>query len=155
MQSSPIADTVSAASPLPSTSAPWGDEVVEGLLVPRSRRCCRPAGEHSSIMQRYPAPHGTHRERGCARGAIGSASRSRGLSPFQTGLVFLPMMLIGGLLSPYSATLAQRCGPRRLIVGGMVVMGDGLAIVATLSTSTPIWALGICGGCSPMTPTWR
>jgi DHA2 family methylenomycin A resistance protein-like MFS transporter len=34
----------------------------------------------------------------------------RGLSPVATGLAFLPMMLVGAVLTPFSARLAERLG---------------------------------------------
>ena len=39
-----------------------------------------------------------------------------GLSAFQTGLVFVPMMVIGAVLTPFSASIAERFGARRVIV---------------------------------------
>ena len=36
----------------------------------------------------------------------------RGLSPFQTGCVFLPMMVTGVVLTPFSARAAERLGAR-------------------------------------------
>ena len=38
--------------------------------------------------------------------------QTHGLSAFQTGLVFLPMMLIGAVLTPFSARIAERFGAR-------------------------------------------
>ena len=65
----------------------------------------------------------------------------RGLSSLATGLVFLPMMLVGALLTPFSARLAERLGARRLIGGGLVLMTAGLAILAVAPASTPVWLL--------------
>ena len=62
----------------------------------------------------------------------------RGLSALATGLVFLPMMLIGAVLAPFSARLAERLGPRLLIGGGLALMTAGLAVVPA---STPVWVL--------------
>ncbi len=62
-----------------------------------------------------------------------------GLSAFQTGLVFVPMMLIGGVLTPFSARLAERFGARRVIATGLVVMAAGLALLAIVtSTAAPL-----------------
>jgi MFS transporter, DHA2 family, methylenomycin A resistance protein len=78
--------------------------------------------------------------------------QARGLSPLATGLVFLPASVASGFVSPLSARLAERFGPRVPIVGGMVVMGLGLAVLAAVTASAPIWLLavlripvGICG----------
>ena len=53
-----------------------------------------------------------------------------GLSAFQTGLVFLPMMLIGAVLTPFSARIAERFGARRVVVTGLALMAAGLAVLA-------------------------
>lgn len=65
----------------------------------------------------------------------------RDLSSLATGLAFLPMMLIGACLTPFSARLAERFSARALITTGLVSMTAGLAIVAILPASTPIWVL--------------
>jgi EmrB/QacA subfamily drug resistance transporter len=65
----------------------------------------------------------------------------RGLSPLVTGAAFLPMMLVGAALTPYSPRLAKRLGPRSLIVGGLLLMTTGLAIIAFLPASAPVWTL--------------
>jgi MFS transporter, DHA2 family, methylenomycin A resistance protein len=78
--------------------------------------------------------------------------QSRGLSPLATGLVFLPSSVASGFGSPLAARLAERFGPRVPIVGGMVIMGLGLAVLAAVTASAPVWLLavlripvGICG----------
>jgi MFS transporter, DHA2 family, methylenomycin A resistance protein len=65
----------------------------------------------------------------------------RGLSSLATGATFLPMMLVGAALTPFSARLAERLGPRLLIGGGLVLMTAGLAVLAVVGSSTPVWAL--------------
>jgi MFS transporter, DHA2 family, methylenomycin A resistance protein len=65
----------------------------------------------------------------------------RGLSPLATGLAFLPMMLVGAVLTPFSAHLAERLGARRLIGGGLALMTTGLALLAAVPSWTPVWAL--------------
>jgi MFS transporter, DHA2 family, methylenomycin A resistance protein len=65
----------------------------------------------------------------------------RGLSPVATGLVFLPMMLVGAILTPFSARLAERLGARLLIGGGLILMTAGLAVLAVVPASTPVWVL--------------
>ena len=60
------------------------------------------------------------------------------LSAFHTGLVFLPMMLIGAVLTPFSPRIAQRYGARRVVTAGLLVMAGGLALLAALaSTAAP------------------
>jgi sugar phosphate permease len=65
----------------------------------------------------------------------------RGLSSFAAGAAFLPMMLIGAFLTPFSARVAERLGARTLITSGLVLMAGGLAILAVVPASTPVWAL--------------
>ncbi len=65
----------------------------------------------------------------------------RGLTSFETGLVFLPMMVVGALLVPLSAPAAERIGGRRLVAGGLVLMTVGLAAMAVAPPSAPIWLL--------------
>jgi EmrB/QacA subfamily drug resistance transporter len=65
----------------------------------------------------------------------------RGLSSLAAGATFLPMMLIGACLTPFSARVAERVGARTLITSGLVLMAGGLAILAVVPTSTPVWAL--------------
>jgi MFS transporter, DHA2 family, methylenomycin A resistance protein len=65
----------------------------------------------------------------------------RGLSALATGLVFLPMMLVGAVLTPFSARLVERLGARLLVGGGLGLMTAGLAVLAVVGSSTPVWVL--------------
>ena len=65
----------------------------------------------------------------------------RGLSPLMTGVAFLPMMLSGTSLTPFSAPIAERIGARPLIAGGLTLMAAGLLILALVPLSVPVWAL--------------
>jgi EmrB/QacA subfamily drug resistance transporter len=67
----------------------------------------------------------------------------RGLSSLATGVAFLPMMLIGAVLTPFSARLAERLGARRLIAGGLVLMTAGLLLLAVAPSATPVWTLSL------------
>jgi MFS transporter, DHA2 family, methylenomycin A resistance protein len=76
----------------------------------------------------------------------------RGLSSLATGAVFLPMMVGGAALTPFSARLAERVGARTLVPGGLVAMTAGLVALARVPASTPVWVLaalmvpvGLCG----------
>lgn len=69
--------------------------------------------------------------------------QQRALSAFETGLVFLPMTFLSAFVSLASARLAERFGPRVPIVGGMAGMGVGLAVLAALPGSTPVWLLAV------------
>jgi len=57
----------------------------------------------------------------------------RGLSALETGLHFLPMMLVGLLLTPFSARLAERLGPRALVASGLACMTAGLLALGLLA----------------------
>jgi EmrB/QacA subfamily drug resistance transporter len=65
----------------------------------------------------------------------------RGLSPLGTGAAFLPMMLTGAALTPFSARIAEMLGARVLITAGLTLMTAGLVILAVLPSSAPVWAL--------------
>ncbi|MDQ3825135.1 MAG: DHA2 family efflux MFS transporter permease subunit [Actinomycetota bacterium] len=67
----------------------------------------------------------------------------RGVSSLGTGVAFLPMMLIGAVLTPFSARIAERLGARMLITGGLVLMTAGLVVLAFCPASTPVWVLAV------------
>jgi len=67
--------------------------------------------------------------------------QQRGLSSLGAGAAFLPMMLIGLVLTPFSARVAERVGARLLVTGGLVVMTIGLVALAAVPTATPVWLL--------------
>jgi MFS family permease len=76
----------------------------------------------------------------------------RGLSSFTTGLVFLPMTALSAFLGVPTAWLAERFGARVPVVGGLVLMGTSLTVLAALPAAVPGWLLavvlipvGICG----------
>jgi MFS transporter, DHA2 family, methylenomycin A resistance protein len=64
----------------------------------------------------------------------------RGLSSLATGVAFLPMMLVGAVVTPFSARLAERLGARQLIGGGLALMTAGLAALAVVRAA-PVWVL--------------
>jgi EmrB/QacA subfamily drug resistance transporter len=67
----------------------------------------------------------------------------RGLSPLATGMVFLPMMATGAVLTPLSARLAERFGARSVITSGLVLLAAGLVALAAVTTTTPIAAIAV------------
>ncbi len=67
--------------------------------------------------------------------------QQRGLSALGAGVAFLPMMLIGLALTPFSARIAERAGARLLVCGGLAVMALGLAALAMVPAATPVWLL--------------
>jgi MFS transporter, DHA2 family, methylenomycin A resistance protein len=62
----------------------------------------------------------------------------RGLSALGTGVTFVPMMVIGGALNPFTARLAERFGARALIVCGLLSMTAGLVVIGLLPATAPI-----------------
>ena len=66
--------------------------------------------------------------------------QQRGLSSLGAGIAFLPMMLIGWVLTPFSARIAERVGARLLVTGGLVVMTAGLVALAAVPAA-PVWLL--------------
>ncbi|WP_246036608.1 MFS transporter [Sinomonas susongensis] len=76
----------------------------------------------------------------------------RGLTSFETGTVFLPMMLIGFVLTPFVARIAERFGAKPLIALGFLSMAAGLVAIALLPSDAPVWVIsglmvlvGLCG----------
>jgi predicted MFS family arabinose efflux permease len=67
--------------------------------------------------------------------------QQRGFSALTTGALFLPMMLIGAALTPFSARLVERVGPTRPIIGGLLLMAAGLLVLGMLPASTPVAVL--------------
>jgi DHA2 family methylenomycin A resistance protein-like MFS transporter len=64
--------------------------------------------------------------------------QTHGLSAFQTGLVFLPMMISGALLTPFSARIAEHFSARLVVVTGLALMAVGLVMLAAGTvTATP------------------
>ncbi len=67
--------------------------------------------------------------------------QQRGLTALQTGLVFLPMMAAGAILTPFVPRLVERFGPRLPIVGGQVLMAASFVGLAFVPAEVPVWAL--------------
>ena len=67
--------------------------------------------------------------------------QQRGLSSLATGLVFLPASVMSGFVSPVSARLAERFGPRLPIVGGLLLGSAGLTVLAAVTPSASAWLL--------------
>jgi MFS transporter, DHA2 family, methylenomycin A resistance protein len=62
----------------------------------------------------------------------------RGLSALGAGVTFVPMMVVGGALNPFTARLAERFGARTLIAGGLLSMTAGLAVIGLLPATAPV-----------------
>jgi MFS family permease len=62
----------------------------------------------------------------------------RGLSAVDTGIVFVPMMVVGGALNPFTARMAERFGARALITSGLLSMATGLVVIGLLPGTAPV-----------------
>jgi MFS family permease len=67
----------------------------------------------------------------------------RGLTPLLAGAAFLPMMLLGAVLTPFSARIVERTGPRTPIVTGLVLLATGATALATTPATAPVWVLAL------------
>jgi len=67
--------------------------------------------------------------------------QQRGLSSLDTGLFFLPASVMSGFVSPVSARLAERFGPRLPIIGGLLLGSAGLIVLAVITPSASAWLL--------------
>src|SRR6202044_2844185 len=67
----------------------------------------------------------------------------RGYSALDAGLMTVPFAVGQLLLSPRSAALVRRYGPKVVGTVGMFIMSAALAGYVSLSTTSPIWLLGL------------
>jgi DHA2 family methylenomycin A resistance protein-like MFS transporter len=67
----------------------------------------------------------------------------RGVSPLQTGLLFLPMTALIAGLNPVAARITIRFGPRMPIVLGQLMMAVGLCGLTLSSTDHPLWTIAL------------
>jgi sugar phosphate permease len=58
-------------------------------------------------------------------------------------VAFLPMMLSGLALTPFSARLAEKLGARVLITAGLAAMTAGLVALALVPASPAVWMLAV------------
>ncbi|MCX5190860.1 MFS transporter [Streptomyces sp. NBC_00268] len=80
--------------------------------------------------------------------------QERGLSALAVGLVCLPMAALSAFLGVPTARLTKRYGPRVPIVGGFLLMGASLVVLAVLPASAPVWLIAVVmipvGCCGPL-----
>jgi Na+/melibiose symporter-like transporter len=62
-----------------------------------------------------------------------------GYSPFEAGLVILPMSATLMLLAPRAPRLVVRFGIRTVVPCGLLVVAAGLLTLTTVSTDSPLW----------------
>ncbi|MCC5480553.1 DHA2 family efflux MFS transporter permease subunit [Streptomyces barringtoniae] len=66
--------------------------------------------------------------------------QQHGLSALGAGIAFLPMMLLSACLTPFSARIAERTGPRVPVIAGLVLIAAGSIALAVLPASAPVGA---------------
>ncbi|WP_321792525.1 MFS transporter [Burkholderia pyrrocinia] len=69
--------------------------------------------------------------------------QQRGLTAAETGVAFLPMMITGFMLTPFSSRLMHRFSHRALIVTGLFSMSVGLTCISLLPLAVPVWWIAI------------
>jgi EmrB/QacA subfamily drug resistance transporter len=67
----------------------------------------------------------------------------RGYSPFESGLLILPLAIGQVLTSPRSPGLAHRYGPRVVTTAGMLIVTGTMLGYLLLGVDSPIWVLGV------------
>jgi DHA2 family multidrug resistance protein-like MFS transporter len=65
----------------------------------------------------------------------------RGLSPLETGLLFLPFAGAQLIFAPRSAAMVQRYGPKAVCAVGMLLVSLTLGTFTLVTATTPIWVL--------------
>ncbi|MER8001636.1 MFS transporter [Streptomyces sp. NPDC095613] len=66
--------------------------------------------------------------------------QQHGLSALGAGIAFLPMMLLSAALTPFSARIAERTGPRVPVIAGLTLIAAGSITLALVPASVPVWA---------------
>ncbi|MGV9550764.1 MFS transporter [Streptomyces ardesiacus] len=69
--------------------------------------------------------------------------QQHGLSALGAGVAFLPMMLLSAFLTPFSARIAERTGPKVPVIAGLVLMAAGSLALALVPSSAPVWATAL------------
>jgi EmrB/QacA subfamily drug resistance transporter len=64
-----------------------------------------------------------------------------GYTALGAGIRTLPMAVVMMIVAPSSARLVERFGPRRVVTAGLVFVGIGMFLLATLTATTPYWLL--------------
>ncbi|WP_050800198.1 MFS transporter [Streptomyces himastatinicus] len=72
-----------------------------------------------------------------------SFQQQHGLSAPAAGIAFLPMMLLSACLTPFSARIAERTGPRVPVVAGLTLIAVGSIALAAVPASVPVWVTAL------------
>jgi MFS family permease len=65
----------------------------------------------------------------------------RGFNPLETGLLLLPMAAVAAITMPIGGILADRIGPRPVVITGLVPLTIGGVLLAQLHPNSSIWLL--------------
>jgi MFS transporter, DHA2 family, multidrug resistance protein len=65
----------------------------------------------------------------------------RGLSPMESGALFVPFAVGQMVFAPLSTTLVKRVGVRLVTAGGLAVAAMTFLAMATWTTATPVWVI--------------
>ncbi|MFF2249765.1 MFS transporter [Streptomyces sp. NPDC058142] len=69
--------------------------------------------------------------------------QQHGLSALGAGIAFLPMMLLSACLTPFSARITERTGPKVPVIAGLILIAAGSIALAVVPASTPVWATAL------------
>ncbi|RZL75724.1 MAG: DHA2 family efflux MFS transporter permease subunit [Rhodococcus sp. (in: high G+C Gram-positive bacteria)] len=69
--------------------------------------------------------------------------QQHGLSALAAGIAFMPMMLLSACLTPFSARIAERTGPRMPIVAGLALIVAGSAALVLVPAAAPVWVTAL------------
>jgi DHA2 family multidrug resistance protein-like MFS transporter len=65
----------------------------------------------------------------------------RGYSPMETGALLVPFAVGQMVFAPLSTNLVRRFGVRAVSAAGITLAGATFAVLATLTTTTPVWVI--------------
>jgi MFS family permease len=66
-----------------------------------------------------------------------------GYGPMKAGLAFIPMLITGVIFNGIGVMVDRKLGPRVAISAGLLVMGAGFAVLATLGPDDGYWKLAL------------
>ncbi len=67
----------------------------------------------------------------------------QGFTPLQAGIRTLPFAIATGIMSPLAIVLMHRFGSKAIVTLGLLVMGAGFLMAATIKTDTPYFGMVI------------
>jgi EmrB/QacA subfamily drug resistance transporter len=64
-------------------------------------------------------------------------------SPAKVGLLLAIAPVVGGTVAPFGGALADRIGPRRVLLAGLLLLGGGCFLLATLPEQVTVWGFAL------------